>query len=115
MALPQRASPQSPQIAERIPSIIPESATVAVPAPVGGWNARDSLDNMDPTDAVSLINHFPAFGKVSRRKGYNAHANALAGPVQSHVDYNAESIRKMLARINDKIFVANAAEEVAAA
>ena len=31
------------------------NANVAsLPAPIGGWNARDSLANMAPTDAVTL-------------------------------------------------------------
>jgi hypothetical protein len=31
----------------------------SLPAPVGGWNARDSLANMAPTDAVQLVKFFP--------------------------------------------------------
>jgi len=45
--------------------------TASVPAPIGGWNARDSLANMSPTDAVQLINWFPTPTDVTMRKGYS--------------------------------------------
>jgi hypothetical protein len=44
--------------------------TASIPAPIGGWNARDSLANMSPTDAVQLVNWFPTPTDVSMRKGY---------------------------------------------
>jgi hypothetical protein len=46
------------------------AATTSVPAPIGGWNARDSLANMSPTDAVQLVNWFPTPTDVTMRKGY---------------------------------------------
>ena len=44
--------------------------TASVPAPIGGWNARDSLANMSPIDAVQLVNWFPTPTDVTMRKGY---------------------------------------------
>lgn len=44
--------------------------TTSVPSPIGGWNARDSLANMSPTDAVQLVNWFPTPTDVTMRKGY---------------------------------------------
>lgn len=44
--------------------------TASVPAPIGGWNGRDSLAQMSPTDAVQLINWFPTPTDVTLRKGY---------------------------------------------
>ena len=41
----------------------------SIPAPVGGWNARDSLANMAPTDAVVLENMFPNVSNVVLRGG----------------------------------------------
>ena len=41
----------------------------SVPAPVGGWNARDSLDDMDANDAVSMVNMIPRNGWVEGRRG----------------------------------------------
>ena len=45
--------------------------TASVPAPIGGWNAKDSLANMAPTDAVQLVNWFPTPTDVTMRKGYS--------------------------------------------
>ena len=45
--------------------------TTSVPAPIGGWNARDSLANMQPLDAVQLVNWFPTPTDVTMRKGYS--------------------------------------------
>lgn len=44
--------------------------TASVPAPIGGWNARDSLANMNPVDAVQMVNFFPTPTDVTMRKGY---------------------------------------------
>ena len=44
--------------------------TASVPSPIGGWNGRDSLANMSPTDAVQLVNWFPTPTDVTMRKGY---------------------------------------------
>jgi len=44
--------------------------TASVPAPIGGWNARDSLANMEPMDAVQLVNWYPTPTDVTMRKGY---------------------------------------------
>lgn len=46
------------------------ASTTSVPAPIGGWNARDSLANMQPMDAVQLVNWFPTPTDVTMRKGY---------------------------------------------
>lgn len=40
-----------------------------IPAPVGGWNARDPLHAMPETDAVSLLNYFPDVSNVKPRGG----------------------------------------------
>jgi hypothetical protein len=45
--------------------------TASVPAPIGGWNARDSLANMSPIDAVQLVNWYPTPTDVTMRKGYS--------------------------------------------
>jgi hypothetical protein len=46
------------------------ATTTSVPAPIGGWNARDSLANMSPTDAVQLVNWYPTPTDVTMRRGY---------------------------------------------
>ena len=44
--------------------------TTSVPAPIGGWNARDSQANMQPMDAVQMVNWFPTPTDVTMRKGW---------------------------------------------
>jgi hypothetical protein len=46
--------------------------TASIPSPIGGWNARDSLAAMAPTDAVQLVNWFPTPTDVTMRRGYAA-------------------------------------------
>jgi hypothetical protein len=46
------------------------ASTTSIPSPIGGWNARDSLAQMAPTDAVELVNWYPTPTDVTLRKGY---------------------------------------------
>ena len=45
------------------------ASTASVPAPLGGWNARDGLAMMKPSDAVILDNYFPNSGSCDLRGG----------------------------------------------
>jgi len=63
------------------------ATTASVPAPIGGWNARDSLAQMSPTDAVQLINFFPTPTDVSLRKGYAKTSTGITGKVYSLMNY----------------------------
>lgn len=47
----------------------PTSSPLPLPAPTGGWNARDPLASMKSTDAVFMDNVYPGTGNVSLRKG----------------------------------------------
>ena len=67
----------------------------SLPAPVGGWNARDSLANMNPTDAVTLNNLFPGVSSVALRGGYKKHATGMTGQIESLLVYNAGAVDKM--------------------
>ena len=49
------------------------SQNMRVEAPIGGWNTRDSLDNIPPTDAITLENWIPDLGEVRTRPGYSEH------------------------------------------
>ena len=65
------------------------AANVAsVPSPVGGWNARDSLANMAPTDAVQLENYFPGVSNVVLRGGYVKHATGFPDDVETLMTYS---------------------------
>ncbi|MCA8026413.1 hypothetical protein [Burkholderia cepacia] len=59
-----------------------------VPAPVGGWNARDPLAAMAPEDAVILNNWFPQPGGVQLRNGSANWATGLGNQVNSLMSYN---------------------------
>lgn len=63
--------------------------TTSIPAPVGGWNARDSIADMDPRDALVMDNWFPSTGSVRIRKGYGQHVTGISGQVESLMPYNA--------------------------
>ena len=76
---------------------------IAIPAPVGGWNASDSLDAMPPTDAIKLVNWIPRAGYVQSRGGYAIHATGLGGPVQTVVPYRGLT-SKLLAAADGKIW-----------
>lgn len=81
------------------PALIQGSvANVAsLPAPVGGWNARDSLANMEPTDAVTLENFFPTVSSVVIRGGYSKHATGLGGKVKTLMAYSGGNTQKFYA------------------
>jgi hypothetical protein len=63
--------------------------TYSVPAPVRGWNARDSIAAMKPGDAVALENWFPTPSDVMLRKGMAAHLTAVQ---DSAVDVQVETL-----------------------
>lgn len=65
--------------------------TKSVPAPVGGWNARDALAEMDPKDAVILDNLFPNATSVSLRSGNSNHVTGITGTVETLMPYQGPS------------------------
>jgi hypothetical protein len=67
------------------------AAVQSFPAPVGGWNARDALAAMKPTDAVELINWFPRASYVEIRGGSEDHATGMTGNGKTLAVYNALS------------------------
>ena len=69
----------------------------SIPAPVGGWNARDSLANMDPMDAVTLVNYFPTVSNCVLRGGYSKWATGFTGQAQSLLSYSGGATNKLFA------------------
>jgi len=57
------------------------------PAPVGGWNARDSLAAMKITDAVDLENWFPGPTSVDMRPGCELHHSSISDTVKTLAVY----------------------------
>lgn len=68
-----------------------------LPAPVGGWNAHDSIANMDQADAITLTNLFPSTSSVNLRGGSTTWATGMSGQVQSLFGYSGAASNKMFA------------------
>ena len=77
---------------------------VSVPAPIGGWNARDALDKMQATDAVVISNWIPRAGYVESRAGSQEHVSGLGGTVESIMPYRGASAVKLLAAADGEIW-----------
>jgi hypothetical protein len=88
MAIPQRRS----------------AVTASVPAPLGGWNARDSLAEMNPMDAVEMVNFFPTPSDILMRKGYTQHSTGITGEVQTLMNYATGTAQALFAVANNVIY-----------
>lgn len=70
------------------------SNTISLPAPIGGWNARDSLAAMDEKDAVILQNYWPNTTDVQFRFGYTRFAYGFASQVETLMWYSSGTANK---------------------
>ena len=72
------------------------SEAISLDAPIEGWNAYHSLDNMPPTAAIILNNLIPDVGSVKTREGYLLFETlpGVTGQVQTvaSLDNEAKSI-----------------------
>ena len=66
-----------------------KAVTASLPAPIGGWNARDSLAEMQPLDAVQMVNFFPTPTDVTLRSGYTKSSTGITGKVLSLLNYSS--------------------------
>ena len=78
--------------------------TASVPAPIGGWNGRDSLANMQPMDAVQMVNWYPTPTDVTMRKGYTKSSTGITGAVNTLMNYPTTSGYKLFAVAGTKIW-----------
>ena len=86
------------QAARRGPLIQrPVSGSVNLPAPTGGWNARDVLSEMAPNDAVILENWFPSTTSVNQRYGYSEWATGLPAETETLMNYAGPASDKLFA------------------
>ena len=76
----------------------------SLPAPIGGWNARDSLAEMAATDAVTLTNWFPTPTDVTLRKGYTKYSTGITGDVNSLMNYAGPSSQTLFAAAGSNIY-----------
>ena len=76
----------------------PQTAlTTSITAPIGGWNARDSVAAMPPTDAVTLTNLYPTPTDVQLRKGYSKYSIGITGQVNTVMNYAGANTQKLFA------------------
>jgi hypothetical protein len=66
-----------------------KAMTASLASPIGGWNARDSLAEMNPLDAVQMVNFFPTPTDVTLRKGYTKSSTGINGAVLSLMNYSS--------------------------
>lgn len=81
-----------------------QAGGASMPPPIGGWNRRDALDQMKPTDAVSLDNWFPRQSDVISRKGYDLFCSTgEADTVDTVVEYFSGATRQLLCATGGKL------------
>jgi len=80
------------------------AVTASLPAPIGGWNARDSLAEMNPLDAVQMVNFFPTPTDVTMRKGYTKISTGITGDVLSLMNYSSPTGNKLFASTDNNIY-----------
>lgn len=86
---------------------------VTLPAPKGGWNARDPMPAMKNDQAVILINMVPGPGGVDLRNGSAVHATGLGARVNSLMEYaGAGGGDKLFAAAGVKLFEVSSAGAV---
>lgn len=91
------------------------ATTISLPAPVGGWNARDSVADMDKMDAVALTNWFPSTTECVLRSGYSVWSTGLPGQVETIFAYGGAATDKMFGVSGGNIYDCTTAGAVGAA
>jgi hypothetical protein len=81
--------------------------TASLASPIGGWNARDSLAEMQPLDAVQMVNFFPTPTDVTMRKGYTKSSIGIAGAVNALMSYSSPSGTTLFASTDSIIYDAS--------
>ena len=83
------------------------ATTASLPSPIGGWNARDSLAEMNPLDAVQMVNFFPTPTDVTLRKGYTKTSTGITGQVLSLMSYSSPTTTKLFGATSTTIYDAS--------
>lgn len=89
--------------------------SASLPAPIGGWNARDSLAAMDEKDAVALVNFVPRTTDVELRYGHSQHATGIVGQVETLMAYSGAATDILLGIAGGSIYNVTSAGAVGAA
>lgn len=91
------------------------STAVTIPAPIGGWNARDSLGDMDPRDAVFLKNWYASTSDVILRNGHTRFATGFPDQVETVMAYAGGATNRIFGISDGDIYDATAGGAVLAA
>lgn len=91
------------------------SKVASVPAPSGGWNAKNSLSDMDATDAVIMDNWVPKPGAVELRSGSANWVTGITGAVETLMQYAAVGSRSLWAAANNAFYNVSSSGAVGAA
>lgn len=84
-----------------------KAVTASIPSPIGGWNARDSLAAMSPTDAVEMVNWYPTPSDIMVRKGYTKYSTGISGRVNSLMNWAGPMSQRLYAAAGTKIYYAD--------
>ena len=91
------------------------STTVSLPAPVGGWNKRDSLADMKEDEAVTLTNLFPGTTSCVLRSGFSKHSTGYSTQVETLISYAGAATNKLKAISGGSVYDATAGGAIGAA
>jgi hypothetical protein len=69
-----------------------------------GWNTRDDLDGMDPTDAITMDNWYADAGGLLTRKGSVPYATGLTGQCETIAEYFSGTSHKLIACSGGSIY-----------
>jgi hypothetical protein len=86
----------------------------SLPAPVGGWNARESIADMPEKDAAQMDDMFPNTTDVMLRKGYSQFATGIAGVVETLAAYSSATKSELFAVAQNAIYDVTAGGAVGA-
>ena len=76
----------------------------SIEAPVGGWNARDAVDNMPPADAIELVNMVPSAGDCVSRGGYVEFCDGMGDWVRTLAEFRSGSAQKFIAAADGELW-----------
>jgi hypothetical protein len=91
------------------------SRSTSIPAPLGGWNARDSVADMDEQDAVVLTNWYPGTTDVLARKGFTQYATGFSTDVNSFLPYSGGGSISLFAASSTHIYDVSSTGAIGAA
>lgn len=80
------------------------AVTTSLTAPIGGWNARDSIAQMPPTDAVTLNNLYPTPTDIQLRLGYTKYSTGITGEVNTLMNYSGSTVETLFAAAVNTIY-----------